>query len=596
MKCNTIFLARCFSVALANNLAFSVVHESRESETQLSKWQQLDKLPQDAIVPVRIALKQQNVDNGMELLMKVSDPKSAEYGQHYSADEVTELFAPSDEALESVKDWLAASGISNKTMLTPKSKGWVHFTATVSQLETALQTEYHRYTHIRSGATYFGTHKYYLPANLSTYVDFIIPAVAMAHVSDNSPEDYGEKSNKVVCNGTAILPDCIQYLYQLPENTEADPRNAIGIYEVADSRFSQDNLNLFYKNFYPRIPQGFGPQIDSIDNATTEQSPSGGETDLDVQMIMPIVYPQNAVMFQTNVTRNEFNAQFGLYNRFLDAIDGTYCTASAYGETGDDPTIDGDSAGEDCGTFKPTSRQCDEWIKLGLQGTTVVSASGDDGARGDACIGDNNDIFAPDQSSGCPYILSVGGTGLPDNYEPGDQEVAPHNYLPGGGWSNIHLRPDYQKEAVAEYFKNHDPQIPFYHTKDDVIPTSGGSYNRDGRAYPDISAISENGTSITTGGVVRNDNRGTSMSAPIVAAIFTRINEERLKAGKGFVGFVNPVLYAHPEMFNDITFSPLKLAPCNETGYLSAVKGWDPMTGLGTPNYPAMLKVFLALS
>lgn len=71
MKCNTIFLARCFSVALANNLAFSVVHESRESETQLSKWQQLDKLPQDAIVPVRIALKQQNVDNGMELLMKV---------------------------------------------------------------------------------------------------------------------------------------------------------------------------------------------------------------------------------------------------------------------------------------------------------------------------------------------------------------------------------------------------------------------------------------------------------------------------------------------------------------------------------------------
>lgn len=91
-------------------------------------------------------------------------------------------------------------------------------------------------------------------------------------------------------------------------------------------------------------------------------------------------------------------------------------------------------------------------MKLGLQGTTVVSASGDDGARGDACMGQNIDIFAPDQSSGCPYILSVGGTGLPKNYtgKPGDKEVAPHEYVPGGGWSNIHLRPDYQKAAVAE--------------------------------------------------------------------------------------------------------------------------------------------------
>ncbi len=69
------------------------------------------------------------------------------------------------------------------------------------------------------------------------------------------------------------------------------------------------------------------------------RAPSGGETDLDVQMIMPIVYPQNAVMYQTNVFKNEFNIEFGLFNRFLDAIDGTYCSSSAYGETGDDPIL-----------------------------------------------------------------------------------------------------------------------------------------------------------------------------------------------------------------------------------------------------------------
>lgn len=35
---------------------------------------------------------------------------------------------------------------------------------------------------------------------------------------------------------------------------------------------------------------------------------------------------------------------------------------------------------------------------------------------------------------------------------------------------------------------------------------------------------------------------GTSASAPTFAAILTRINEERLSAGKSTVGFVNPVL------------------------------------------------------
>jgi tripeptidyl-peptidase-1 len=33
---------------------------------------------------------------------------------------------------------------------------------------------------------------------------------------------------------------------------------------------------------------------------------------------------------------------------------------------------------------------------------------------------------------------------------------------------------------------------------------------------------------------------GTSASAPVFASILNRINEERLKAGKSTIGFVNP--------------------------------------------------------
>ncbi len=80
------------------------------------------------------------------------------------------------------------------------------------------------------------------------------------------------------------------------------------------------------------------------------------------------------------------------------------------------------------------------------------------------------------------------------------------------------------------------------------------------------------------------------MSAPIVASIFSRINEDRIRAGKSTLGFVNPALYkAYDEkkaIFNDITVGS-NPGDCHTRGFQSA-PGWDPVTGLGTPNYPKL--------
>ena len=46
---------------------------------------------------------------------------------------------------------------------------------------------------------------------------------------------------------------------------------------------------------------------------------------------------------------------------------------------------------------------------------------------------------------------------------------------------------------------------------------------------------------------------GTSASAPIFASVINLINERRIAAGKGPVGFLNPVLYRHPEAFTDVS-------------------------------------------
>jgi tripeptidyl-peptidase-1 len=85
---------------------------------------------------------------------------------------------------------------------------------------------------------------------------------------------------------------------------------------------------------------------------------------------------------------------------------------------------------------------------------------------------------------------------------------------------------------------------------------------------------------------------GTSAAAPIFASVVNLINEERIKVGKGPVGFVNPVLYANSGVLNDITNG--SNPGCGTNGF-DASKGWDPLTGLGTPDYPRMLDLFMSL-
>lgn len=71
---------------------------------------------------------------------------------------------------------------------------------------------------------------------------------------------------------------------------------------------------------------------------------------------------------------------------------------------------------------------------------------------------------------------------------------------------------------------------------------------------------------------------GREASAPTVGSIINLINEKRIQAGKGPVGFINPVLYANPQILNDVTNG--NNPGCGTTGF-EAVVGWDPVTGLG---------------
>ena len=295
----------------------------------------------------------------------------------------------------------------------------------------------------------------------------------------------------------AITPECINAMYNITKATSAVPGNELGIFEDLGDVYAQEDLNLFFLTLQQRIPIGTHPKLEAIDGAQAPASVAnaGAESDLDFQISYPIIWPQNSVLFQTDDPVYEANYTYeGFLNNFLDAIDGSYCTYSAFGETGNspldppypDPAPGGYKGKLQCGVYKPTNvisisyggqeadlpasyqqRQCNEFMKLGLQGVSVLVASGDSGVAGPA--GDNSDngclnngkVFSPDFPATCPYLTTVGATVLTGS-PLSDQERAVTRFPSGGGFSNIYPIPEYQKAAVAGYFQTSPPPYKSY--------------------------------------------------------------------------------------------------------------------------------------
>ncbi len=129
--------------ALALPTANRVVHEKRDIPVPYPRA----RLPDNALVPIRIALRQNNLAFGHEYLMDVSHPSSPNYGKHWTAEDVHNHFAPSDESVQAVKDWLLGFGIDESDVRHYENKGWLAVDLPVSKAEALLDTgRYQRVT------------------------------------------------------------------------------------------------------------------------------------------------------------------------------------------------------------------------------------------------------------------------------------------------------------------------------------------------------------------------------------------------------------------------------------------------------------------
>lgn len=89
-----------------------------------------------------------------------SQHHSPKYGQHYTAEEVADIFAPSRATVDAVHDRLVSAGIAAEKISQSVNKQWMQFDASTLDLESLLDAEYHVYEHAGTGKSTIACDKY----------------------------------------------------------------------------------------------------------------------------------------------------------------------------------------------------------------------------------------------------------------------------------------------------------------------------------------------------------------------------------------------------------------------------------------------------
>jgi hypothetical protein len=235
---------------------------------------------------------------------------------------------------------------------------------------------------------------------------------------------------------------------------------------------------------------------------------------------------------------------------------------------------------------------------------------------GDCVVGPDDptpdEFFQPGYPASSPYVVSVGTTRLTrwrnracaehvtDKLvcELGEVTAATDNGVnvtSGGGFSKYAKVPDHQKAFLQRYqavVPRHQPTLP------------EDSFDVDMRGFPDVSAIGVNCLAMLTGhndadvasaGQYLRPSEQAACSAVVVGSLLALVAERhKLKLGSG-LGLAGPKLYKAADLEDTAFFdivggnNSCTRSDCCRYGF-QAVPGWDPVTGLGTPNFRGLMK------
>jgi kumamolisin len=440
--------------------------------------------------------------------------------------------------LNQVKKFAQEYGLKVHETGTELARRTVMLSGTASNLQKAFNVELKEYSHPK-GNFRGRVGAISVPAD---YADIITGVFGL----DNRPQaephfrllpQPDKRKHKTPTSTASHDPNEVAQLYDYPA---ADGTGqCIGLIELGGG-FQLDDLSTYFGQLKIATPQVISVSIDGGTNSPSTPDSADGEVMLDIEVVGAIAPAAKIVVyFAPNTDQG-----------FLDAI-----TTAVHDSTNQPSAISISWGSAESGWTSQAMTNFDEAFQAAAaMGVTVCVASGDNGSSDGVNDGSNHVDF-PASSS---FALGCGGTTLQASNEQIVNETVwndqPSGGATGGGVSNVFPLPTWQ-----EGFGVPSPSV------------QGG-----GRGVPDVSGDADPNTGYNI--LVDGESAvigGTSAVAPLWAGLVARINQQMGKS----VGFLNPLIYAQAveaSGFHDITEG--------NNGAFSAAQGWDPCTGLGSPD------------
>jgi kumamolisin len=345
----------------------------------------------------------------------------------------------------------------------------------------------------------------------------------------------------------SYTPPQVAQLYSFPQTTGAN--QTIALIELGGG-FDDSDLQSYWQQLGSNNVSVTAVPVDDAQNSPTGD-PDGpdGEVVLDIEVAGGVAPGANiAAYFAPNTDQG-----------FLDGIN------AAIHDTARKPSVISISWGSAESEWTPQAMNAFNaaFHDAALLGISVCVASGDNGSSD----GEPDGGVHVDFPASSPWVLACGGTRLSGSNGKIKSETVWNDGADGGatggGVSSHFSKPKYQANIA--------------------VPSPTGTVNTTGRGVPDVAGVADPDTGfdiLVDGqqGVVG----GTSAVAPLWAGLIALLNEQ---LGRN-LGWFHSALYgtiAQHNALHDIT--------SGNNGAYKAAKGWDPCTGLGSPNGQAMLSL-----
>jgi subtilase family serine protease len=523
-----IYSAMFFFVAGLQAPAQGVLTRHVRQEVTNGQAPLMGQLPANQLLKLNIALPLRNEAELDELLRNLNDPQSPQFHQFLSVQEFTERFGPTEDDYAEVIRFAQQNGLT--VTATFPNRMVVNVTGSVRNIENAFGVRMGVYQHPTEQRTFYSPDR----------EPFANTAVTLWHITGlenfsiphpvslvRDPEVKGRTTGSGP-DGYFLGSDMRAAYYGGSSLTGSG--QSVGLLEFAGYNYAD------VSKYFSTVGQKLTVAVNGISTDGSSLSCTGSCDDTEQVLDIEEAISMAPGMSQVRVYVSD-TSDVTIFNRMAsDNI--SKSLSCSWGWSPADPSSDDP-------IFKEFS----------AQGQNLFVASGDSGAYRTR----SSDVYPADDA----YVTSVGGTDLTTNGAGGSWKSETAWSDSGGGISpNKIAIPSYQKTAG--------------------VITSSNKGSTTYRNSPDVAAEANTDNYICYDGTCAGGWGGTSFAAPRWAGYLALVNQQSVAKGRGTLAFINPSIYtiglgsSYSTDFHDIT--------SGSNGTYSAIKGYDLVTGWGSPN------------